>query len=146
MRIFFITVLIFHFILFACGKSTVPFSTYEENIANTNNHYEIYKIDSLNIYYIIYAKRNHNKFKILSKKDSTDIPCDKVIRVGAAYDLELKSILQQEIHIDDKIISSGNNLLVNCFIFEHNTRICREEDINDLHYALNIKGLCLIEN
>jgi hypothetical protein len=93
--------------------------------------YEVYKIDSLNSYYFIYAKRNDSLFKIVSQK--TIWNSGKIIKVGRTYDLAL--------------LSSGNfhagNLLVSCWYFDDSTRVCidRENGINDFYRTPNLKGL-----
>ena len=134
-------------LFFSCGKKvSLPVNQNELkdlNLAKNDSLYEIYKIDSINTFYIVYAKRKDTKFKIVSKKtNSTN--CNKIL-VGSSYNLKLKSILKQEVKLGDKTFSSSANLLVTCFTFEENTKICREKDITDLHNAENLSGLCFIE-
>lgn len=132
-------------IFFSCGKKIYnPVNQTEQNLAKNDSLYEIYKIDSINTFYIVYAKKNGTKFKIVSKK-ANSARCNKIL-VGSSYSLKLKSILKQEIKLGDKTISSSSNLLVTCFTFEENTKICREEDITDLHYAENLIGLCFVKD
>lgn len=110
----------------------------------TTKQYEVLKIDSLNNFYIIYAQQNNMKFKIVSKKQ--EIKNCKKIKSGQFYNFQLVSILNQPIKLGDITINHGANLLVNCFMFEGNTEICRESDIPDLHRAENLSGLCLLKN
>jgi hypothetical protein len=66
----------------------------------------------------------------------------KKIRVNGRYGLQLRSYLEGR-----KIgnVSLAPTLHVNCFGFAYSTIICLERDsINDLHFADNVKGLCLI--
>lgn len=116
----------------------------DSNFAKRDSLYEVYKIDSINVFYIVYAKRNGVNFKIVSKKEESS-NCNK-IKVTSNYNLKLKSILRQEVKLGNKSISSAGNLLVNCFTFEQNTEICREKGISDLYRAENLIGLCLIQD
>ncbi|MDL2144383.1 hypothetical protein QQY79_17785 [Flavobacterium tructae] len=128
-------------LFFSCAKKV---SQPMNQTAEKDSLYEVYKIDSINTFFIVYAKRNGTKFKIVSKKTNS-APCNKIL-VGSSYNLKLKSILKQEIKLGDKTISSSSNLLVTCFTFEGNTKICREEDITDLHHAENLIGLCFVKD
>lgn len=131
-------------LFFSCGKKIYsPVNQTEQNLAKNDSLYEVYKIDSINTFYIVYAKRKGINFKIVSKK-ATSTSCNKIL-VGSSYNLKLKSILKQGVKLGDKIISSSSNLLVTCFTFENNTEICREKDINDLHHAENLIGLCFVK-
>jgi hypothetical protein len=105
--------------------------------------YKIAKIDSLNNFYIVYATCGGQKFKIVSEKRNT-LNCEK-IRTGKSYPLKLSSILNQPIKFGDRTINSGSNLLVNCFMFDKDTEICRETNIPDLHNAENLIGLCYMK-
>lgn len=138
-------ILILNFVLFSCGeKLSHQTNKVKQNVSNhevkNDSLYEVYKIDSVNIFYIVYARKNNTNFKIISKKTGL-INCDKVL-VDYYYNLKLKSILRQEVKLGDKSFSSAGNLLVNCFTFEGNTEICREDGISDLYRAENLNGLC----
>tara|TARA_R100001377_G_C3177701_1_gene105415 strand:+ start:644 stop:1069 length:426 start_codon:yes stop_codon:yes gene_type:complete len=128
-------------LFFSCAKKV---SQSMNQTTEKDSLYEVYKIDSINTFYIVYAKRNGTKFKIVSKKANSE-HCNKIF-VGSSYNLNLKSILKQEIKLGDKTITSSSNLLVTCFTFEDNTKICREEDITDLHHAENLIGLCFVKD
>ena len=113
----------------------------ETKIANDSNMYKVYKIDSVNSYYLVYAKRKDTIYKIVSKKDI--MPQCNEIRLGMSYRLELGSIWKQKTVIGNSNVSPSVTLNVNCLSFDDSTRICLERDsINDLFYAENLKGLC----
>jgi hypothetical protein len=105
--------------------------------------YRVYRIDSINTWYLIYARKGDSLYKIVSKKIEIE-GCHK-IEVGNHYDFHLHSRIYGYTIAGKKILPQ-NTLLVNCFSFDDSTNICLERDsINDLHYADNIKGLCFIE-
>jgi len=104
--------------------------------------YKVYKIDSVNSYYLIYAKKNDSLYKIVSKKDSVN--CSNKIRLNNNYSFMLHSLLAKSrignVSIDPK------NMNVNCFAFDKETFICLEGDsIKDIYHADNVKGLCFIK-
>ena len=101
--------------------------------------YEIYRIDSINDYYLIYAKRGDSLFKIVSKKEVADKK--KEIKVNKSYPLKLHSRRENSPTIGGVKLEPVNYLDVECYGYDKNTTICIERDsINDLHYAENIKG------
>jgi 2-hydroxy-3-keto-5-methylthiopentenyl-1-phosphate phosphatase len=104
--------------------------------------YRIDSIDSVNSFYIIYALKDNQKYKIVSKKD--DIKGCKKIVVGKDYKFNLESILAEKIKLGDKEFSSSNSLTVDCFSFDDNTEICKEQSkgIHDLHKTKDLVGLC----
>jgi hypothetical protein len=105
--------------------------------------YKVYKIDSINNFYLIYAKKNDSLYKIVSKKEGIG-NCNR-IQEGKVYDFKLHARSENRT-IDGIKILPQNSLLVNCFSYDDSTKICLERDsINDLHYAENIKGLCFIK-
>lgn len=105
--------------------------------------YKVFKIDSINSWYLIYARKGDSLFKIVSKK--TIITGCSTIQINEQYDFHLHSRIYGYA-IGGKVMLPQNTLLVNCFSFDDSTNICLERDsINDLHYADNVKGLCFIE-
>jgi len=105
--------------------------------------YRVYKIDSINTWYLIYARKGDSLYKIVSKKMEVR-GCNR-IEVDKQYEFLLHSRIYGYT-IAGKTILPQNTLLVNCFSFDDSTNICLERDsINDLHYADNIKGLCFIK-
>jgi len=105
--------------------------------------YKVYKIDSINNYYLVYARKGDSLYKIVSKKMSFE-NCNR-IRINNNYEFRLHSSIYGS-KMAEKTISPQYTLLVTCFSFDDTTNICLERDsINDLHHAENIKGLCFIK-
>jgi len=137
--------LIVVFIACAQAKSISTKSTYQQSSDSTNlNLYNVYKIDSINNFYLIYAKRGDSIYKIVSKKERNQY-CDTIIKTNRKYEFKLhsQSYNPKTGKLDELL---ENSLLVSCFYYDDSTKICLERDsINDLHYAENIKGLCFIK-
>lgn len=140
--------LLFFLILVSCGQSKLTHDNtkYENQIPlqiKDTISYKVFKIDSINSYYLIYARKGDSLYKIISKKDTID-NCNQIILYGE-YNFNLHSILTNKITGQTEE-QAQNSLLVNCFVFDKQTTICLERDsINDLDYADNIKGLCFTE-
>jgi len=122
-------------------------STHQQPEDSTNKLYNVYKIDSINSFYLIYAKNGNSNYKIISKKEQPP-NCNTMIQMNGKYEFKLHS--QSYNPKSGKIEElPENSLLVNCFYYDDSTTICLERDsINDLFYGDNIKGLCYknIEN
>lgn len=105
--------------------------------------YRVYKIDSINTYYLIYARKEDSIYKIVSKKIKVD-NCYN-IEINKSYEFILHSSLTDR-HIGKKRILPQNSQLVTCFNYDDSTTICFEGDsIRDLFYSDNIQGLCFKE-
>jgi len=125
-------------ILLGCNHSKSIQSSSDSNL------YKIYKIDSLNNYYLIYAKRKDTLYKIVSKKE-TALNSIK-ISYGGEYGLILSSIWNKSIMIGGVNVSPSMTPNVTCLSFDDSTKICIERDsINDLHHAENLRGLFLVK-
>lgn len=104
--------------------------------------YNVYKIDSINSYYLIYARKGDSLFKIVSKKDK-NLLCKSIIQ-NHYYEFKLHS-QTGEVKIGNVIIPVS--LHVNCFGYDDSTSICLERDsITALYHGDNIKGLCFLAN
>ena len=103
-------------------------------------YYRIYKIDSVNTYYVIYAKKMDSIFKIISPK-VRNTGCSK-ITVGKIYKLNLYSLL----FVKGKPVIPANLLYqLSGWSVDDSTTINFEGDsIRNLYQAKNLKGLCLI--
>ncbi len=113
--------------------------------AFTDSSYLVYKIDSVNSYYIIYAKKDGGRYKIVSKKENID-KC-KCIKINENYNFLLHSGLSSKVRIGNLSFSPNETKEVTCFAYDKTTTICLEGDtIKDLYYADNIKGLCFVNN
>jgi len=100
--------------------------------------YQVYKIDSLNNYYLIYLKRNDSLFKVVSQKQTT-VTKNEPIRVNRLYYLTLAPMMR--LIIQGKDFTPMNYLDVQCYQFDSNTTICNEIDIQGLFFTKDIKGL-----
>ena len=99
--------------------------------------YKIYRIDSINSFYLIYCEKEGQKYKIVSKK-ADDIPKgSKKIEIGESFNLTLK--LFPEENKNNPLANSS--ILVDCFTFDPNTTICKENGMHGLHTTENLKGL-----
>ncbi len=140
-----IAILLFVFIGCTTTKTTIKPDNKisRDNSILTGAHmYKIYKVDSINNYYILYAKKNDYIFKIISKKE-VNLNCNAV-KMNGSYNLNLKSVWEYDTVINNKKISFSKVINVNCLGLNDSTTICLERDsINDLHYAENLRGLCL---
>jgi len=100
--------------------------------------YEIYKIDSLNNCYLIYAKNKNQYFKIISQKKKKTV---QNIFIGKAYKLKLHSFLTVN---GQSIVPADQINEISGWAVNDSTTINFEGDsIRDLFYADNLKGLHL---
>ncbi len=117
----------------ACGKK----------ITNLQTYYTVTKLDSINNYYLIYAKKNDSVYKIVSKKEL--FPNCELITLGSNYEFKLKSMRENAPTFRGLKVSPINYMDIKCFQFDENTQICKEAGIYDLYFAENINGLCFIK-
>ena len=114
-------------------------------LINDSSLFKVYKIDSINNYYLIYAKRRDTFYKIVSQK-WFNYNCKNII-IGSKYSFILTSIWNTPIIIENENVSPSMILHVTCLSFDKKTNICLERDsINDLFSASNVKGLCFIKD
>lgn len=134
--------------LIACGR--IQSISSDEKIAHWQladstklNLYKVYKIDSINSFYLIYARKGDSIYKIVSKKKQHQV-CNTTIITNGKYEFKLHS--QSYNPKTGKLDELPENvLLVSCFYYDDLTKICLERDsINDLHYADNVEGLCFL--
>jgi hypothetical protein len=110
---------------------------------NTDSLFNVFKIDSINAYYLIYAKKDKSIYKIVSKKE-TIIGSIK-IEPRNRYYFKLYSIISNR-KVASTSILPQNSLLVNCYSFDDTTQICLENgQLRELYLVENLKGLFLIE-
>lgn len=102
--------------------------------------YKVYKIDSIDNYYLIYAKKGDSLFKIVSEKVPF-IKC-RTIKVNSEYKFELQSRLAGRDSSGIRMLPEASSL-VNGFYYGDSTIIELEGDsIKDLYSSREIKGLC----
>lgn len=132
----YISIIILTSIMLSCSLSEVstkgaPSYTQFED---TNAVYKIYKIDSINAWYVIYARNGSYRYKIISRKC---LPLQGVkIEKNKSYNLRLISTR----HYPN---APSNPLDIPCFVLDENTPICLEprKEIYDVHYTKDLKGL-----
>lgn len=122
--------------------SCKPLSKKNDNCCCSVEFY-INSIDSINDYYIIYAReriKGHN-YKIVSKKEQCE--SNNKIKVGGTYYLETTSIFTAM--IDGKEEYIGDNLF--CITIS-DSRFCKEPEnyIFDVSKSKNLRGLCYIKD
>ena len=112
----------------------------ERRYTTNEAYYNIYKIDSINNYYLIYARKYDSIYKIVSEKQKIS-NCKKIALQGN-YNLKLRSFSSIAPIINSIKIYSPD---IDCYYFEEHTDICLERDrgIFELYYCDNLKGLCL---
>lgn len=118
--------------------------THIENIDSkcaTSKLYEVYKIDSINNYYLIYLRKDSQKYKVVSKMGY--VPFGKKIKLGVKYDFSLKSLFDIDILINGSNANPAHTSLVECIYIDKMTYVCieRNDSIFDLFCAKNLTGL-----
>ena len=135
-------VIILSIVFFGCN--THKYVVTDELLLQKNpNPYFISKIDSINNFYVIYAKRNDSLFKIVSKKEAFLPRCNK-IALNQSYPFDLTSMLSIN---GERIIPNVSVHEVAGLQLNDSTIIEFEnESRRDLYSPSNLKGLCLISN
>jgi hypothetical protein len=108
------------------------------NTQNANTSYHVYKVDSLNNFYLIYASKQGGKYKIVSEKKHCESG-DKILKAGY-YEFDLYSIIYNS---DTLPIHPGG---VGSIQVDSLTTIFLEDSIYDIFSAKNINGLCFLKN
>jgi hypothetical protein len=124
---------------FSC-KNGSRFYTNEAKIDSTSKFTvtaacKVYKIDSINDYYLIYIVKEKYRYKVISKK-SVQSGCI-IVKPGNKYDLQITYVFGA---------IGGGVFKPNCLDVDAGTRVCLEDSIIDLCYAKNLKGLCVDDN
>lgn len=101
---------------------------------DSSNIYKVYKIDSINSYYLIYVRKGKDRYKIVSHKD-TVIQGSK-IQLHKKYRLTLYVALKGVYFPPE----------VTCYNFAANTPICKEynKGIYELYFSNDLSGLYYI--
>ena len=126
------------------SHSNLKFTTQNKDSVETKyNSYKITKIDSINDWYVIYAKRGKNVYKIVSKKEKNCSDSLK-IKVGNAYKFHLISRKHNPLKIGNIVVKPQNSLDIQCYSYDKDTEICIEIEngIYDLYNTDNLIGLC----
>lgn len=122
-------------LLCACNvaKSRKQTKIHEPN--ESTNAYTVKKIDSIPKAYVIYVERNDSIFKLVSLKDMV-VKC-RVLNVGCRYNFSLASWLKT----DTPSLIRVDGL----HVYGTSVGFRNEEIVQDIFYAKNLKGLCIIE-
>lgn len=104
--------------------------------------YNVYQIDSIDNYFLIYAKKEDAIYKIVSKKEAFK-DCD-LIKINNSYHFDLYAQSSVPL-VTGEIIAPVSYYDVVCHVFENGIKICTDgkNGIYDLYYARNLKGLCI---
>ncbi len=131
-------------ILFAVSiLACSPTKRINNSVEDQQHSYMVYKLDSINSYYLIYARSKDSLYKIVSEK--TVASAGEQIRPNGRYAFNLRSRLSA-FRIGNVLVSPQSSN-VNCFAFDEETNICLEGDsIRDLYQAENVKGLSFLKN
>jgi len=119
----------------------LTFSPFGYSQKETNKHdscYKVYKIKPIGNCYQIYAKRDGEYFKIISKKDTVAV--GEKIRIGKCYLFNLKSRAELAPVIDGVKILPMNYLDITYMYWGTPIKIDGDK-ITDLYFADNIAGL-----
>jgi hypothetical protein len=114
-----------------------------KNKRKSDDLYNVFKLDSINNYYLIYAKKHDTVYKIICQKQIVS-HCNK-LKLGTFYKFDLYSIRENAPVISGIKMNEVNYLDIKCYQFDENTSICKEDGIYDLYFARNIKGLCFTD-
>jgi hypothetical protein len=136
MRLIFIFFLLAASFTFACNTSNSPSTSMGRQSQYTDSVFKVFKIDSINNYYLVYAKKNDSIFKIVSTKNGKN-NCLR-IKKNKKYQLSLQLIWK----------NSANTSLVTGTYFDDSTviRIDWEKEIYALYSCDNLHGLCYSVN
>lgn len=100
----------------------------------------ITKIDSTTSYYIIYASKKEDLYKIISRKAVKQNRLE-TLEIGKSYLLSLKHYIQQNNNPLTGYSSSDP-----CFFLDDKTEICREKDVFGPYTSEDLKGLYYVKN
>ena len=147
MKIFW-TLFFFGVCTFSCNNKNAPKSSLaiiQSADTDRDFSYEVYKIDSINNFYLIYAKKSDSIFKIVSSK-TTNTNCES-IKLSQKYNFSLHSIWTQPIMIGNVNVSPSQTPHVTGLRYDDSTTIWidRAKGIYDLYSCDNLQGLCYLK-
>src|SRR5207249_4336909 len=109
--------------------------TNNQNVRTTSKSYDtsyhVYKIDSINNFYLIYADKNGLKYKIVSQKESCEFN-DRILK-DRYHDFDISSIIYNS---EELPIHPGS---VGSIKVDSQTTISLEDSIHDLYSARNVR-------
>lgn len=135
MKIF---LLIFLIVIISCSHKIYEDMQEPKLNVENNDLYIVTKVDSINNYYVIYLKKDDDNFKVVSEKTKNTY-CNP-LKEGQKVSLNLKSFYEKKIKFGNREMTTS--LMVDCFYFDENTKICREK-AHGLYYSEDLEGLCI---
>lgn len=127
-----------HVIAFIILFSALPiYSCGAQEAAVVRGIYSIRNIDSIDNYYILYARNKGDIYKIVSRKNGYKESFRKRLRLGNSYAFILFSKRYER-----GIMGPFSTLEVSCMLFDDSTGICVERGcVNDLFETRQLNGL-----
>lgn len=125
------------FILLTSCKSFINHKseTKKTEVSKEYTNCKIYNIDSISDYYLVYAIDAKARYKIISRKENTQLI--EKIKINSNYNFELKAI----INLDSVSHEYANYLdFKRCQVFFPSVEICNEPGI-ELYRTNNLVGL-----
>ncbi|MBS9464161.1 hypothetical protein KIM67_17190 [Flagellimonas sp. 389] len=107
---------------------------------------KVYKIDSLNNYYLIYVSDEKLSYKIVSEKVNKST-CNEIM-IDSTYNFKINQLTSDTPPPEgnSNIPTPINHLdIARCVKFSGNTEICTEPGINNLYSSSNLTGLCIVK-
>ncbi len=105
-----------------------------------SNLFKVYKIDSVNQFYIVYCKKEGRPYKIVSSKMSSKKGV--LVKLNHSYRFELHSI----IYLPNRRKEDLKLSQIDCINIAMNTTICLEGDsIRDIYASDNLEGLHFVK-
>jgi hypothetical protein len=105
----------------------------------------VYKIDSIDDYYLIYVRFQKKDCKVVSKKNlSYHSP---KIKVGNSFNtFELKRVIIPQNYIPkNSKIANYLDFVPDCVKFDEKIEICRERGMDNIYTSNNLIGLCYVK-
>lgn len=133
-------------LFYCCGFNSFDLSKQnsEDVSKSKDSSFYVYKIDSINNYYLVYGKVDNEMYKIISRKQLIG-QCDNVM-AGRSYYLSIQSILFKKVNIGG-VVRERVGAPPSCMIFDDSTIICLEKGlVMDLFESKNLSGLCLVSD
>ncbi|WP_290710842.1 hypothetical protein [Flavihumibacter sp. CACIAM 22H1] len=120
------------------GSKTTAGYPLSNHSSAANEKYQVYRIDSVNHIYIIYAKKGTGLYKIVSLKDT--VQCQQ-LQVGGEYKFILMSRVPKTFKGEN--VSPNQVPHVAGIMFHGNWIKFERDSINDIFSSINLRGLCL---
>lgn len=121
-----------------CLKGNQKKDTNKDFVSDT---YKVFKIDSINSYYLIYCRKDNLNYKIISKKESKK-EGKQIIVVENFYSFKLINFPN---YSDNENPLTGFSSTEPCIMLDKDTSICKEKGVTGLYTTNNLQGLYYIK-